>query len=256
MRPVLLLLEFDGTDFHGWQRQASLRTVQGVLTDCAEAMLKHEVTCRASSRTDAGVHAWALPVVIETERQISEFGLRRGLNSGLPQDISVASATFVGREFDPRRQASGKTYRYQVWNRSAPSALQARYSWQVHQPLDVDAMNAAGKLLLGEHDFSAFRSAHCDSQSTMRYMEAITVTAQPNGMVWIDISANAFLRNMARILAGTLVEIGQNKRPPDSVRRALEERDRNRAGKTAPARGLFLMEVRYPCLSRPKRSNS
>jgi tRNA pseudouridine38-40 synthase len=246
MPRILLLVEFDGSAFHGWQQQAERRTVQSALTAAVAGMVKHPVVLRASSRTDAGVHSWGLPVVFDTTCNIPSKGYELGLNAVLDPDLSVVSAREVEPHFDPRRSSLGKTYRYQVWNRALPSALRARYAWHVPRPLELPAMRAASALLLGEHDFSAFRAAHCDSKSVHRFMESIAIERESDGLVWMDIRANAFLRNMARIVAGTLVEVGLGRRSVDDVGAALASRDRARAGRTAPAHGLFLKEVRYP----------
>ncbi|GMV40834.1 MAG: tRNA pseudouridine synthase A [Myxococcales bacterium] len=245
MPHIKLLIEFDGTDFHGWQQQAEQRTVQGVLEEAIASMNGERTPARASSRTDAGVHARAMPVCFRAGRSIPPRGWLRGLNSLLPRDLSVHSVEEVADDFDPRRSARGKTYRYRIWNAPHPSALEARTSWLVHPPLDLDVMRQSAQPLLGEHDFSAFRAAHCDSRSTMRLVEDITVQGA-GAIIEIAITANAFLRNMARIVAGTLVEAGLGRRSPTDVALALASGERARAGVTAPPHGLFLEEVRYP----------
>ncbi len=245
MSRVRLIIQFDGTDFHGWQAQRDLRTVQGVLGE-AVAKMNGEPTClRTSSRTDAGVHAIAMPVVFDTQRDIPEDGWVRGLNTSLPDDLSVLDASVVPDDFEPRRWAVGKTYRYQVWTAPWRCALVGRYAWHVPRALDLDAMREASIYLLGENDFSSFRARECDSRTTTRNVERIVVSGEPGGLVRIEISANAFLRKMARIMAGTLVEVGWGRYQPEDVADMLAARDRAAAGRTAPAHGLFLAEVRY-----------
>jgi tRNA pseudouridine38-40 synthase len=243
---IKLLIQFDGTDFHGWQAQRDLRTVQGTLALAVARMAGDRVTLRSSSRTDAGVHARAMPVQFQVERQIPPSGWVLGLNSLLPPDLSVISAEDVTADFDVRRSSLGKTYRYCVWNAPHRAALTERYAWHVPARLDLDPMREASRHLLGEHDFSAFRAAHCDSLSTVRNMERIEVSGAAGDRVEIEVRANAFLRNMVRIIAGTLVEVGAGRFTPAEVARMLADKDRTRAGKTAPARGLFLHEVHYP----------
>lgn len=246
MRHIKLLIEFDGTDFHGWQVQPGQRTVQGVLQEALGVMTGVATTARASSRTDAGVHARAMPVCFRTDRGIPPRGWLRGLNAILPLDLAVRHVEEVPDDFHPRRSARGKTYRYRVWNAERRSSLEARYAWLVHPPLDPDAMRAGAVHLVGEHDFTAFRSAHCDSASVRRHVERVTVETPDEAIIEIAMTANAFLRNMARIMAGTLVDVGLGRRPPDDVATALASGDRTRAGQTAPAHGLYLEEVRYP----------
>lgn len=246
MPHLKLLLEFDGTDFRGWQLQPGQRTVQGVLQEALAAMAGGETVARTSSRTDAGVHARAMPVCFRTERTIPPRGWMRGLNTLLPPDLAVRHVEEVPEDFHPRRSARGKTYCYRVWNAERRSALEARYAWLVHPPLDLGAMREGAACLLGEHDYSAFRAAHCDSRSVHRSVERVDVAAEGEAIVSVRITANAFLRNMARIMAGTLVEVGLQRRTPADVAAALASRDRTRAGITAPAHGLYLEEVRYP----------
>lgn len=245
MPQIKLLLEFDGSDFHGWQYQPGQRTVQGTVQEALSTMVKAPLCARTSSRTDAGVHARAMPVTFRTEQRIPLRGWMHGLNSLLPSDVTVHSVEEVPDDFDVRRSGTGKTYIYRIFNAPYPSALEARYAWWQSKPLDIAAMQQAAEALLGEHDFSAFRAAHCDSKSVLRFMESIVVEHQPRYVVEIAISANAFLRNMARIIAGTLVEVGMGRRTRDDVAAGLASRDRSRTGVTAPPQGLFLWEVRY-----------
>lgn len=244
--PVIkLVIQFDGTDFHGWQAQGQLRTVQGVLTSALVQMIG-PVFLRSSSRTDAGVHALAMPVVFATEKSLPMKAYRRGLNALLPPDVSIVDAVEVPDDFDPRAWSRGKSYRYRIWNHELPVALESRYAWHIPYPLDIAAMNDGGRYLLGEHDFSSFRAAHCDSKSTVRLMESIGVVQVGDGaLLHVDVCANAFMRNMVRIIVGTLVDVGTGRKQPAELGRILEARSRPMAGPTAPAHGLFLREVRY-----------
>jgi tRNA pseudouridine38-40 synthase len=254
---VLLTVQYDGTDFHGWQVQPGFRTIQSVLTDAVDAMVHHEVVLRGSSRTDSGVHARALPVAFDTLRSIPTYKFLRGLNALLPPDLSVITADDVPPGFHPREAAVAKTYtyRYQLGDPRRP--LTSRYTWQVkRRRFDVVAMREAATHLLGEHDFSSFRAAECDARSTLRRLYTLDVTdPDPSEMVVLTVTGNAFLRNMVRIIAGTLAEVGFGRRPPAWVGDALAALDRSRAGLTAPASGLTLTTVHfegYPRLGKGK----
>jgi tRNA pseudouridine38-40 synthase len=242
MRIIRLLLEFDGTDFHGWQHQPGLRTVQGVLTRALEAMTRESHLLRSSSRTDAGVHASAMPVMFKTGRDIPLEGVVRGLNGALPPDLAVREALEMPEGWDPRWNSVGKTYIYRIRTAPIPSAHDARFVWNLARSLDVSAMQTGAAHLLGTHDFSAFRAAECDSVSTERDMWAVDVKAFEDE-VRVRVYANAFMRNMVRIIVGTLVEVGLGRFVPDAVADILASGDRTRAGRTVPSRGLCLKEV-------------
>ena len=242
---VRAVVAYDGTDYGGFQRQRNAPTIQAELESALSEITGRPTRILAAGRTDAGVHAIAMPVVFDTERDIPEDGWVRGLNTTLPDDLSVLDASAVPDDFDPRRWAVGKTYRYQVWTAPWRSALLGRYAWHVPRALDLDAMREASIYLLGENDFSSFRARECDSRTTTRNVERIVIAGESGGLVRIEISANAFLRKMARIMAGTLVEVGWGRYQPEDVADMLAARDRTAAGRTAPAHGLFLVEVRY-----------
>ena len=245
MRNLRLVLEYDGTDFAGWQRQLEQRTVQGTVEQALAAILGAPVVLRGAGRTDSGVHARAQVASFETASAIPCEGLRRGLNGNLPADVAIVAVEEVDAGFDARRAARGKHYAYRVWNAPSRSPLVARVSWHLYRPLDVEAMNLAAAALLGEHDFSAFRAAGCDSKNPVRTLRRAEWIVEPPAMLVLHLEATAFLRNMARVIAGTLVEVGLHARPASDVRRILEGRDRNLAGRTAPAQGLTLEEVTY-----------
>lgn len=245
-RTLLLLVQFDGTDLHGWQQQAGDRTVQGLLRDALAQMLGHDVNLRASSRTDAGVHALALPVSFRTPRTIPCHGILRGLNSMLPDEVSVVSARDVPESFDARDRSRGKEYRYDIWNADFRSALRARYAWWVRGgELDVAAMRAGAAHLVGEHDFRSFRASGCDAKTTSRRLTRVDVATPEPHLVRVTVEGNAFLRNMVRILVGTLVDVGRGRMPPAAVGEVLAACDRTVAGPTAPPQGLTLVRVLY-----------
>lgn len=247
VRHIRLLVEYDGTDLCGWQRQANGPTVQGHLEAALAQLLSHEVAVAGASRTDAGVHASGQVASFHTERPIPLHGIRRGLNSLLPPAIAVVEAVDAGDEFHPRFSATGKHYRYLVWTRGERSPRWRDRAWHHSAPLDLAAMQHGAEALIGEHDFAAFRAAGCTALRTIRRIERIDIAALPGcpELVAIDVRGNAFLRNMVRILVGTLIEVGNGRRPVAQVAEILASKDRTRAGMTAPAHGLELVSVHY-----------
>jgi tRNA pseudouridine38-40 synthase len=242
MRRIRLTLEYDGSDFSGWQRQPNGPSVQAALEAALEQMIGAPTPVRGAGRTDAGVHALGQAAHFDTDTRIPLVGFRRGLNRLLPRAIAVTGAVEVPPDFDARRSARGKLYRYSIWNAEARSARLSRFTWHLSLPLDVGAMRAAAAPLIGRHDFAGFRAANCERKTTVRTLRRLDVT-RAGHLVEIDVEADAFLKNMVRILAGTLAEIGMGKRL--DTRQLLESRDRTLAGQTAPARGLTLVRVHY-----------
>jgi tRNA pseudouridine38-40 synthase len=247
VRHIRLVVEYDGTALCGWQRQDNGPTVQGHLEAALAQMLSHEVAVVGASRTDAGVHARGQVASFRTDKPIPLHGIRRGLNSLLPPAIAVIEASEAGDDFHPRFSATGKHYRYLLFTRPERSPRWRDRAWHHPGPLDRPAMREAAAVLIGEHDFAAFRAAGCTAKRTVRRIEQIDVTeleSEP-GLVAVDVRGNAFLRNMVRIVVGTLVEVGRRRRTPSQVSEILASLDRTRAGMTAPARGLELVSVRY-----------
>ncbi|RMH38823.1 MAG: tRNA pseudouridine(38-40) synthase TruA [Deltaproteobacteria bacterium] len=244
MRTIKLVVEYDGTDLAGWQRQANGPTVQEHLERALAAMTGGPVAVIGASRTDAGVHALGQVAHFRTGAAIPEHGFRRGLNALLPPAIAVVGCERAPDDFHARFWALGKHYRYRVLARPDRSPLWRRTAWHRPRPLDVDAMRAAAAHLVGEHDFSAFRAAGCTARTATRRVTAIDID-RTGDLVDIHVRGDAFLRNMVRIIAGTLVEVGEGRRAPEAVADALGSRDRTRAGQTAPARGLTLVSVAY-----------
>ncbi len=245
MNRILLWVRYDGTRFHGWQLQKDSRTVQGELTAALARLLGTDFHLATSSRTDAGVHARRHPVVVETSATIPAEGLAKGLNALLDRDVAIVDFHPVGPGFDSRRSSHGKSYRYLLDEGRMPDPFLDPYAWRIRRHLDLHAMRAAARSLVGEHDFDAFRSAHCDSPNTRRLVHAIHVE-RTGRVVAITVCGNAFLRNMVRIIAGTLVDVGLHRHPPQWTADLLAGRDRTRSGMTAPARGLHLLDVHYP----------
>lgn len=252
MRKIRLVVEYDGTALSGWQRQANAPTVQQHLEDALAQILRHEVSVAGASRTDAGVHARGQVAAFETERPIPLHGIRRGLNSLLPDAIAIRSAEEVPLEFHPRFQSTGKHYRYTILRAPDRSPRLRHRAWHHPEPLDAARMRDAARALVGEHDFAAFRAAGCTAKTTIRRIHAVDLIEgggdaalpEPDLLV-IDVKGNAFLRNMVRIVVGTLADVGRGALEAGQVAEILASRDRTRAGRTAPAQGLELIEVRY-----------
>lgn len=247
MRNILLVAQYDGTDFAGWQHQPEQRTVQTTLAEAVRKIVVHPVELFASSRTDSGVHARMMPVTFETERDhIRPSGFIKGLNSLLPADLSVIDAREVPLGWRPRDAAVAKTYTYRL-QLGPRHALSQRFTWwRPKARLDIAAMRDAAALLVGEHDFAAFRSIHCDAHTTKRRIYVLDVSEPSvDRVVTIVLTGNAFLRNMVRIIAGTLVEVASGQRSAASVAQALTSGIRTDAGPTAPACGLTLTEVHF-----------
>jgi tRNA pseudouridine38-40 synthase len=245
VRHIRLVVEYDGSQLHGWQRQHNAATVQQHLEEALAKLLTHETAVVGASRTDAGVHARGQVASFRTERDIPLVGVRRGLNSMLPDAIAVRDAAEVPDGFHPRFSATGKHYRYSILTRPDRSPRFRDRAWHHPDLLNVVAMQQAANVLTGEHDFSAFRSAHCAAKTTVRRIDGIALTRSQPHLLDIDIRGNAFLRQMVRIIVGTLAEVGTGKRPLTQVAEILASKDRGNAGVTAPPQGLELIEVRY-----------
>jgi len=248
VRHIRLTVEYDGTGLGGWQRQANAPTVQGHLEDALARLLDGPTPVVGASRTDAGVHARAQVAAFRTERAVPLHGVRRGLNAMLPRQIAVTDAREVPDDFHPRFSATGKHYRYLVLARPDRSPRLVTRAWHVALPLDEEAMRAAAGHIPGERDFSAFRASGCTARTTRRRIDQVALSRpdpEEPGLLAIDVRGNAFLRNMVRILVGTLVDVGGGRRAPSEIPEILESLDRTRAGQTAPAQGLELVSVFY-----------
>lgn len=244
-----ITLAYDGTSYVGWQRQASGTSVQGLIEDALRELDGREVVLHGAGRTDAGVHALGQVASCALDRAIDAGVLLRALNARLPPDIRVVSAAEVASDFHARFRATAKTYRYRIYNALVMSPLERHYAWHVFGALDVEAMDAAARLVEGRHDFAAFRSSSGTTRTTVRTVtrSRVTRTALSTGgdLILFEITGDGFLRHMVRAMAGTLVEIGRGRWPVEDMRAVLDSRDRGRAGPTAPGCGLFLVGVEY-----------
>ena len=245
-RNIKLILEYDGTNYHGWQSQkgSGTATVQDVLEGALRRLTKEAIRTASSGRTDAGVHALGHVANFLTESRIPAEAWAPALNSLLPEDIRVLASEEVDPAFHARFSAKGKQYRYLILARRMPSALERSRAWHVGRRLNVANMRRAAEHLTGKHDFSAFRSAGCGAKSPVRRLKALAIRKKGD-LIECTLEADAFLMHMARNIVGTLVEAGLGRFSPADVRQILRSRDRSRAGKTAPAHGLYLVAVSY-----------
>ncbi|MFN9812120.1 MAG: tRNA pseudouridine(38-40) synthase TruA [Deltaproteobacteria bacterium] len=257
---IRLVVAYDGTDFHGWARQPSTRTVQGTLEDAVASMAGHPVVCRGAGRTDRGVHAMGHVVAFDSVREIPPHGWLRGLNQALPDDLSVRAAERAPPGYDPRFDAIDKTYRYVLLVDDERDPLLRHRAWRLPprlrnpsartavDALDVQAMRAAATRLLGTHDFRAFRAADDQREQTVRTLHALEIScawANDPRQLAITVRGSAFMKNMVRILTGTLLEVGRGRFSEECVASLLgPDARRQDAGPTAPPEGLTLVEVR------------
>jgi tRNA pseudouridine38-40 synthase len=244
-RNLRLTLEYDGTRYHGWQRQKNALSIQEVIEEALARITGETVRLVGSGRTDAGVHARGQVANFITTSTVPQRAFVHGLNSLLPFDIAVLQAEEAPLTFHARFAALWKTYEYRILNRPVRSPLNHLHAWWIAGPLDIAALEKAVQVLPGEHDFLAFRAAGSRPGQTRRRVREAVWHCQPGGWLNFTITANGFLRGMVRSLVGTLVEIGKGKYPPEYLSEVLERLDRRLAGPTAPSQGLFLVEVEY-----------
>ena len=241
---IKVVLEYDGSEFAGWQQQAHGRTVEAELKRALREITGQELKVYAAGRTDAGAHAEGQVVSFQTDGRISPRRLVAALNAKLPDDVAVLSAEEVPDTFHARYSAHWRRYRYRYLDRPSRPALERGRCWQVRGPLDADAMAKAAKALVGKHDWTSYCSASEPPDDRVRAMRSARVVRRGD-VVELELVAEGFLRGLARSIAGALAEVGRGRRPPEWVGEVLEARDRRQAARTAPAGGLTLMEVIY-----------
>ena len=253
-----ITVAYDGTDFNGWQRQPDGTSIQALLEDALAELDGRPVSVTGAGRTDAGVHALAQVAAFSIERTIAPDALVRAVNVRLPESVRVLDAASADAAFHPRFDARSKSYRYRIWNGEVLSPFERRYAWHIIDSLDVASMNAAARLLVGTHDFAAFQGTGSDTATTTRTILSSSVRISDCGLqiqsairnpqsalLICDVVGEGFLRYMVRNIVGSLVEIGRGRFPPTWLGEVLASRDRTRAGRTAPAAGLFLVGVQY-----------
>ena len=244
MKRIGLIVAYDGTNYCGWQVQPNGITIQGELNRCLSELLGEEIETIGASRTDAGVHAMGNVAVFDTNTRIPGEKISYALNQRLPEDIRIQLSVEMPLDFHPRYCDSVKTYEYRILNRRFPVPTERLYSYFYHYKLDVEKMRAATSYLIGRHDFASFCGSGAQVKSTVRTIRSIEIERYED-MITIRISGEGFLYNMVRIIAGTLIEIGNGQYPPERMKKILDARDREYAGPTAPARGLTLLGIQF-----------
>lgn len=244
MKRIGLIVAYDGTNYCGWQVQPNGITIQGELNRCLSELLGEEIETIGASRTDAGVHAMGNVAVFDTNTRIPGEKISYALNQRLPEDIRIQLSEEMPLDFHPRYCDSVKTYEYRILNRKFPVPTERLYSYFYHYKLDVEKMRAATSYLIGRHDFASFCGSGAQVKSTVRTIRSIEIERYED-MITIRISGEGFLYNMVRIIAGTLIEIGNGQYPPERMKKILDARDREYAGPTAPARGLTLLGIQF-----------
>ena len=243
-RKIKLLIEFDGSSYHGWQFQDNGLTVQEVLEKCIYQVVKKKTTVHGSSRTDAGVHAEGIVAHFTTVSKMTEVEFLKAFNSLLPHDIVIKEVSVVPMDFDARNSAGKKIYRYTILNRHYSSALLYRRCLFVPFPLNISAMRRAKNYLVGKHDFTSFRAANCGAKSPVREICKIDLIKKGD-FVYLIFEGGGFLKHMVRNIVGTLIQVGKEKIKAPDVKRILDSRDRRQAGPTAQPQGLCLVKVEY-----------
>ncbi len=246
MTRYALTVEYDGRPFMGWQRQAHGPSVQGAIEAAALAVTGETVAVHAAGRTDAGVHALAMRAHLDVDKPIGTFRLMEALNALLrPDPVAVLACEAVADDWHARFSCVGRSYEYRIVNRRAPLTWERGLAWQVPQPLDADAMAAAATMLVGRHDFTTFRSAHCQADSPVRTLDRLDVTREGE-FIAVVAEARSFLHHQVRSMVGCLALVGMGRWTPDEVGDALAARDRARLGLNAPPDGLFFTGATYP----------
>jgi tRNA pseudouridine38-40 synthase len=245
MRNLKLLIEYDGTHYQGWQVQPKGPTIQGVLEERLGLLTGEAIQLFGSGRTDSGVHALGQVAHFKTNSPMDIRSMQRALNSLLPPDMVIQKIEEVDEDFHARRHSKSKVYEYRILNRNLRSAFQRGFVWHIPQKIKFKEMEKATRRLIGEHDFSSFRSTGSPTQTTVRRVIRAEWKKGRNGLIRFEIEANGFLKQMVRSIVGTLVEVGKGKIKGEDFQGILDSKDRKKAGPTAPAKGLFLKEVKY-----------
>jgi tRNA pseudouridine38-40 synthase len=244
MPTIQLIVEYDGTNYAGWQRQPNQPTVQAAIETAIVQLTQTTLSVVGAGRTDAGVHALGQVVSFRIDKDWTAHEWIKGMNARLPDDITVRSAAIMPDEFHARYAAKGKLYQYRILNRPERPALDRAYVWHVYKPLNVDAMKQAASSLIGKHDFSSFEGTLTDNEDPICDLKELTITREEDRLL-IDAYADRFLKHMVRNIVGTLVEMGHGKRQAGSLADVLAAKNRTKAGRTAPPQGLFLVRVDY-----------
>lgn len=245
MRRIMLRVAYDGTGYSGWQEQENAITIESELNKALSSVTGEDISVIGASRTDAGVHAEGAVCVFDTDSRIPAEKFSYAANTRLPEAVRVWESTEVEPDFHPRHCNSEKTYEYRIWNDDFDNPLMTRYTHFIYRKIDVDAMDRAAQCLVGEHDFKSYCSTKAEVLSTVREIVSIRVERDSvdSRLIRITVTGKGFLYNMVRIIAGTLIEVGTGLRTVESVKTALEAKNREAAGSTAPAKGLTLKRM-------------
>lgn len=244
MRNIKLTIEYDGSNYFGWQKQKNVDTIQNTLEEVIRALTKEDIEVIGSSRTDAGVHAKGFVANFKTNSRIPADKYREAINHKLPDDIVILKSEEADKEFHSRYNARGKTYSYSILNRDVPSAINRNFYYHVKRKLDIEAMKEACKYFIGTYDFEAFKSSGSSVKTTIRTISELYIE-ENNDIIKIYVTGDGFLYNMVRIIVGTLIMVGHNKIKPKEIENIIAEKDREKAGICVPATGLVLEEVYY-----------
>jgi len=244
MPNIKLVIQYDGTEYSGWQKQQNAKSIQESIEDAIFRVTGEKVNLIGAGRTDKGVHAQGQVANFTTASKIPGDKFKYAINSNLPEDIRIIESEVVDDSFHSRYDATGKKYTYTIFNGEIVNPLYRRYSYHVPYELNFEDMNKAAKHFLGTHDFSAFMASNSSVKSTVRTLYDVNLE-KDRDLIFISIKGNGFLYNMVRIIVGTLVEVGMRKLDPSSILEIIESKDRKKAGHTAPAKGLCLEKVYY-----------
>ena len=245
MRTIKITIEFDGTNYYGWQIQREEPTVQQVLRNTISMVLDRKIVLHGSGRTDAGVHALGQVAHFKTESEMDVETLRKAVNRLIPKDMVIKKAEEVEEEFNARFSAKSRTYWYLIWNSFDRSAFLQRYAWFVPAPLDITAIKEAASCLLGVHDFTSFQGTESENGHAVREMHSVHIKKTRDHLIIFSVTASAFVKHMMRNIVGTLADVGKGKISAEEFRTILMQKDRTLAGVTAPPHGLFLKSVNY-----------
>jgi len=244
-----LTIEYEGNRFSGWQRQRKQSSVQETIEQAIKAMFKEDTLVEGAGRTDAGVHALGQVGHVDLSQEVPAYRVSDGLNHFLRGcGVVILQAEIVPSDFHARFSATGREYEYRIFNRRAPLVIEANQAWHVIPPLDIPKMQAAAKVLVGYHDFTSFRSAHCQAPSPVRTLEAFEINHVPalaGDYIIARVASRAFLHNQVRIMIGTIKLVGEGRLSVEEISKFLEARDRRVTGPTAPPQGLYLKSIAY-----------
>lgn len=241
----MLVVAYEGTNYCGWQIQPNGPTIEGVLNAELSRILKEDIHVIGASRTDAGVHAMGNVAVFDTNARIPGNKVAFALNQSLPEDVRIQQSMEVSPDFHPRHCDTRKTYEYNIYNHTFENPLVRRYSWFLHQKLDITNMQEAAGKFVGTYDFKSFCNIHTQVEDTVRTVYSCELRRQMEHEIVLRIVGNGFLYNMVRIIAGTVAEVGMGRFEPADIPKMIDRRDRGCAGKTAPAKGLRLVKIEY-----------